>query len=129
MTRQLKARTRAVIKQAFLAIGLDIRRIERETSTGPPRVDPPQIFEDPLEALHFARGGMPGAFHCPIDDCCLLNGLRFRRAGWNPFSANVSQILGGQCNGYAGSPGCEKVLPSLAAIPGNHRPFRRVPVH
>lgn len=103
MTRQLKARTKAAIKQAFLAIGLDIRRIERETSTGPPRVDPPPIFDDPLEALHFVRGGMHAAFHCPIDDCCLLNGLRFGRAGWNPFSATVSQILGGQFNGYPGS--------------------------
>jgi len=65
MTRQLKARTKAAIKQAFLAIKLDIRRIERETSTGPPHVDPPPIFDDPLEALHFARGGMPAAFHCP----------------------------------------------------------------
>jgi hypothetical protein len=55
----------------------------------------PPLVAHPLAALLASRVGRPAAFMCPIDEVVTLNGFRFGRSGWHPFSAFLESSQSG----------------------------------
>ena len=96
LSKTAQARGKTILKNGLARVGLELRRLpSRGTSTTAGtsiRGELPPIFGDPFEALHFTRGGVAAAFHCPIAQVGLLNGLTFGQSGWNPFSKTATQI-------------------------------------
>ncbi len=92
-----QSHAKALLKKAFAHLGLELRRLpSAKSSANAPvshRRELSPIFEDPFEALHHMRGGVTAAFHCPIAQAGLLNGLTFGPSNWNPFSKTALQIL------------------------------------
>lgn len=91
-----RARGKALLKTGLGCLGLELRRLPATSTSAAgansTRPELPPIFEDPLEALHFTRGGIRAAFQCPIAQIGLLNGLTFGKNGWNPFSESAVEI-------------------------------------
>lgn len=88
-----------IVKSVFRTVGLEVRRTA-SSGLGAKRKKEANkvlcpIFDDPLEALHFMRGGINAAFHCPLNRMIMLNGLTFGHSGWNPFSETSRQIRSG----------------------------------
>lgn len=101
----------SLLKAALRRIGLDVSYIR---STGflslqlrkyKPASDKPlpPLFNDPLEALFYMRGGKQAAFRCPIDQCVTLNGLNFSSQGWHAFSATLAAYAKTGHSEFAGS--------------------------
>jgi hypothetical protein len=66
------------------AVGLEVRRLHRS-----PAADPPRLFDDPLEALHYARAGVRVAFRCPLALARDTAGFSFAGDGWHPWVAEL----------------------------------------
>jgi hypothetical protein len=75
---QLSARIRHAVRVALRRVGIAVHRVR-------PPGPPPPLFDDPLAALHVARGGKPAAFLCPLAQCVAFNGFTFGADGWHPF--------------------------------------------
>lgn len=98
MSDALKRLVKTLLKKA----GIAVRRIPKEQSQYA-QPDPPPIFDDPLEALHYNYGGRKAAFHCELDQCVVFNGLSYASHGWHPFYATLEEYQGGVCSSYRGS--------------------------
>jgi hypothetical protein len=84
------------IQAAFKRAGFTIRRV-----TGPPKpLDPSRIFDDPMEALHYHRGGKRAAFHCPLELTVQEFGFSFAPRGWHPFVAALKEYGAGLGRSY-----------------------------
>lgn len=77
----------------------------RITRRSPPRTphDPPPLFEDPLEALHYHLGGKPAAFRCPLHLTRHALGFSFSSRGWHPLVATLQEFDAGLASSYPGS--------------------------
>lgn len=64
--------------------------------------EPPPIFEDPLEALHYHQGGKPAAFFCPLDQTRHM-GFDPSSRGWHPFVAALQEYHAGLATSYQDS--------------------------
>jgi hypothetical protein len=87
------------IRSAFKALGYTISRRPRPAT----RREPPPIFDDPLEALHYHRGGSEAAFHCPLDRTRQIFGFSFSPQGWHPFVATLQEKAVGRAASYQAS--------------------------
>lgn len=85
-----------------VAIGAEVRR-RRVRSESSIRKNPPPFFNDPFEALHYARGGKPATFMCPLEQCVQLSGFNWGTNGWHPFSALLEDYAYGRAKAYRGS--------------------------
>jgi len=65
-------------KHALARFGLELRR------TGP-KAHVPELYADPLAAMHIVRGGGAAAFQCPVDKIIDVQG--FSASSWHPFTA------------------------------------------
>lgn len=67
------------------------------------RLPPPEVIEDPRDAIvRFSRGERV-AMAGPIEDCVIFNGLSFASRGFHPFAAAADELLASPGQGYQGS--------------------------
>jgi hypothetical protein len=66
----------------------------------PLEYEPPPIFEDPLDALHFHAGGKRAAFHCPLEQIRHTFAFSFSALGWHPFVAVLQEYGAGLVGSY-----------------------------
>jgi hypothetical protein len=85
------------IRRAVRAFGVEIRRIRSDAS------EPPPLVDDPLEALHLARGGAAIAFRCPLDLASDTRGFTFGPHGWHPWIAELQDQQRRERSAFAGS--------------------------
>jgi hypothetical protein len=84
------------IRSELRRMGVVVRRVQ-------PYRPPTVVFEDPLEALVYHRGGRPAAFRCLLDRCVAFNGFLFGAQGWHPFVAAAKELGRSMALSYAGS--------------------------
>jgi hypothetical protein len=77
------------------ALGLTVSR-----RAAPHPHEPPPIFDDPLEALHFHAGGKRAAFNCPLEQTRHAFGFSFSALGWHPFVAALREYEAGLAASY-----------------------------
>jgi hypothetical protein len=66
--------------------GYEIKRIQATTG-----VETPELHDDPLAAMHLARGGAKAAIVCPLELMCDLQGFSFGAQGWHPLVASIAR--------------------------------------
>jgi len=87
---------RSLVKRAFRAAGLEVRR--RSRSTAEP--ESPRIFDDPLDALYYQQGGKPAAFACPLRHTRSRLGFCYGGDGWHPYVETLREYEAGACTSY-----------------------------
>lgn len=80
--------TKSAINQAFRTFGWELRRIPENHSK---RINPPTVYDDPLEALLMRKAGQEAAFECPPEYCRTGQGFGFGKQHWHPFTAVLNQ--------------------------------------
>ncbi|MFO7903359.1 MAG: hypothetical protein R6U98_11915 [Pirellulaceae bacterium] len=71
-------------KQMILAMGYELRRASNRQASAPqPMVD------DPIAAVHLARGSARVAFECPLEKVRDTQGFSFATHGWHPLVAAI----------------------------------------
>jgi hypothetical protein len=84
------------VRSRLRGMGIVVRRVK-------PSRSPPIVFDDPLEALVYRRGGKPAAFRCPLERCVAFNGFPFGAEGWHPFVAAARELGSATEPSYRGS--------------------------
>jgi hypothetical protein len=84
-------------RNALRAFGIEVRR------TRPAAPGPPPLVDDPIEALHLARGGAAVAFRCPLHLATDTRGFDFAPGGWHPWVAELQDQQRGERTGFGGS--------------------------
>jgi hypothetical protein len=64
---------------------------------------PPELIDDPREAIVRHRKGLSVALQCPIDDCVIFNGMSFSAGGFHPFAAAAEELDARPDQPYEGS--------------------------
>jgi hypothetical protein len=105
------------IRRAVRAFGVEVRRIRSDAP------EPPPLVDDPLEALHLARGGAAIAFRCPLHLAMDTRGFTFAPEGWHPWVAELQDQQRGERTGFHGSLleryfGSFQPRTALEALPG-----------
>lgn len=85
-------------KRVLRSMGYEMRRVQNRQVPAPPPLD-----DDPLAAVHLARGGTPVAFECPLEVVRDTQGFSFAAHGWHPLVAAMDDQQGTQAGRYAGS--------------------------
>jgi hypothetical protein len=85
------------VRGPLRAMGFEVRRRHRL-----PAAHPPPLFDDPLEALHYARAGVRVAFRCPLELARDTTGFSFAGDGWHPW---VAELRDQERRGDASYPG------------------------
>jgi hypothetical protein len=124
---------RRVVKKAFRAAGFDIRRCETSNDD----LDPPPLFDDPLDALLHHQGGKPAAFACPLNQTRSRLGFCYGSDGWHPYVETLKEYESGRCTSYEGSilqayHQCHQPESAAEALVGFGQPppaFARLPGH
>jgi hypothetical protein len=91
----MRGHAKRMILAALNALGWTVSR-----RAAPHRPEPPPIFDDPLEALHFHAGGKRAAFHCPLERTRTAVGFSFASSGWHPFVAALEEYESGLAGSY-----------------------------
>lgn len=86
------------LKQLLRSAGYELARTSRQKTT-----EPPQLFGDPVAALHLARGSVPVAIQCPIALSRDTQGFSLAANGWHPLVASIRNHEREQCWAFEGS--------------------------
>jgi hypothetical protein len=108
---------RRSIRSGLRAFGVEVRRARPTAS------EPPPLVDDPLEALHLARGGAAIAFRCPLHLATDTRGFSFAPDGWHPWVAELQDQQRRERSVFAGSLleryfGSFQPRTALEALPG-----------
>lgn len=67
-----------IMKPLFRSIGLEVTGIKSKPQL-------PPVYSELEQVLHLNRIGVQASYECPLDECVILNGFSFAKAGWHPF--------------------------------------------
>jgi hypothetical protein len=85
-------------KRVLGSMGYELRRAPNRQAAAPP-----PLLDDPMAAVHLARGGTAVAFECPLEMVRDTQGFSFAADGWHPLVAAIHDQLGRRGDQYRGS--------------------------